>query len=221
MPDFDQAEFNANPQYRDYISARLSGQYTGTFAGYVLETAPAKPKGAPLPYVHNNVIYYGDGAGGLNSANFLSTNIMNSRIMAHNRALKGPPLGEILTYPLRLTGQAVYKQALSDLGLSRSEFETVVATVESIRTSTKKEVDKKGLALRAAVGVVTLGTALPTLAFMGVHKKSEHASAPVTEYLKGVNQDLRSRGVPVVWQCRLSVIIGLGYDIVVLHSPLE
>jgi hypothetical protein len=115
----------------------------------------------------------------------------------------------------------VYKQALADLGLSRSEFETIVTTVESIRTSTKKEVDKKGLALRAAVGVVTLGTALPTLAFFGVHKRSEHASTPVTEYFKRVNQDLRSRGVPVVWQCRLSVIIGLGYDIVVLHSPLE
>jgi hypothetical protein len=50
MPDFDQAEFGTNLQYRDHISARLSKQYGGTFAKYVIEMTSAKPKGVPLGY---------------------------------------------------------------------------------------------------------------------------------------------------------------------------
>lgn len=50
IPDFNQAEFDTNPQYRDHISARLSKQYGSTFAKYVIEMTSAKPKGVLLSY---------------------------------------------------------------------------------------------------------------------------------------------------------------------------
>jgi hypothetical protein len=86
---------------------------------------------------------------------------------------------------------------------------------------TKGEVAKKSLAFRAGIGVISLGTALPAMALMGVHKRSEDAAGRVTRYFEGINRDLKTKGVPIVWLCRPSIILGAGYEIVLIHSPLE
>lgn len=173
-----------------------------------------------LPFLHNNVIYTGDGAVAANSANRFFLNNVNSRVKAHNRSVEGPPAGEILVYPLRRKMEAIYNPSIADLGLERSDFAEIVNRIESIRMATKAQVDKKGLALMAGVSLMTLGAALPALAITGYHKKSDKCGPPVNGYLEGVNRGLRARGIPIVWLCRFSVIMGAGLEIMVGHSPL-
>lgn len=171
----------------------------------------------PLNYVSVPIVYHGDGAVAANAAVQTQTTAMNHHIWAHNRRVQGPPTGEILSYNFREKSSAIYLQQIADLGLSRTDFDDIVETIDSLRLATKKEVNKKWLLGSAVATVGSLG--LLSFMFIGnVRKKSGDAMDRVKVFLVGVNDSLRNQGIPLIWQIKVGPFFLI--EVTVTHSPV-
>jgi hypothetical protein len=190
--DANADRYGADPYFRAYIRASVDSQTRSTsYAKYMIEREDDPFINKRLEYVKspsNTALLWSTLTQSNKGGNLNSSNVMNRDRYEHNRRLECRKTIEVGSR-LRLARSAFrnpifppHTPEMDELGLSKDEYEKIIADIDDIRYNEKP----KGCAPNL----------VPGFAFQIVrHRSAEDALAKVSEYVRNLN----ARNHKVVW----------------------